>query len=132
MPIAEVATAYKARPAGSASKLCTYRDGLRILRTMAAVEERAADGVLRAGRAAAAAGLGFVPVFFTYLETGLVPRLPTAILSTGLMLLAFLSLVCGLILDTVTRGRMEAKRLAYLSVPGPAFHPDALEVGRRA
>ena len=59
------------------------------------------------------------PVFVTYLQTGLVPRLPTAVLATGLMLLAFLSLVCGLILDTVTRGRREMKRLAYLAQPAP-------------
>ena len=79
------------------------------------------------------AGLGFfLPVFVEYLRTGLVPRLPTAVLSTGLVLLSFLSFACGLILDTVTRGRKEAKRIAYLSVPGPAFHPDALELGRRA
>ena len=79
------------------------------------------------------AGLGlFLPVFIEYLQTGLVPRLPTAVLSTGLVLLSFLSFVCGLVLDTVTRGRKEAKRIAYLSVPGPAFHPDALEFGRGA
>ena len=54
-----------------------------------------------------------------YLQTGLVPRLPTAVLATGLMLLAFLSLTCGLILDTVTRGRWEQKRMAYLAIPGP-------------
>ena len=55
----------------------------------------------------------------TYLETGLVPRLPTAILATGLMLLGFLGFTCGMILDTVTHGRLEMKRLAYLSYPGP-------------
>ena len=67
-------------------------------------------------------GLGLsIPVFEAYLETGLVPRLPTAVLSTGLVLLSFLSLACGLILDTVTRGRLEAKRLAYLGIPAPDF-----------
>ena len=74
----------------------------------------------------------FLPVLAEYLRTGLVPRLPTAVLSTGLVLLSFLSFVCGLVLDTVTRGRKEAKRIAYLSVPGPAFHPDALGSGRGA
>ena len=59
------------------------------------------------------------PVIYEYARTGLVPRLPTALLSTALMLLACLSLVCGLILDTVTRGRWEAKRMAYLAIPGP-------------
>ena len=66
------------------------------------------------------------PVFVTYLETGLVPRLPTAILSTGLMILAFLALASGLILETVTRGRREIKRLAYLSYPAPGLPPPAL------
>lgn len=63
------------------------------------------------------------PVVATYLQTGLVPRLPTAVLSTGLMLLGFLSLTCGLILDTVTLGRREAKRMRYLSIPAPGVHP---------
>ena len=57
-----------------------------------------------------------VPIFITFMETGLVPRFPTAILATGMMLLAFLSFACGLILDTVTRGRRELKRLHYLSI----------------
>ena len=79
------------------------------------------------------AGLGiFLPVLVEYLQTGLVPRLPTAVLSTGLVLLSFLSFVCGLILDTVTRGRKEAKRIAYLSVPGPSFSRSALEHRRPA
>jgi hypothetical protein len=60
-----------------------------------------------------------VPIFITYLETGLVPRFPTAILSASIMLLAFLSLVCGLVLDTVTVGRRESKRLAYLQIASP-------------
>jgi hypothetical protein len=58
-----------------------------------------------------------VPVVIDFMETGLVPRLPTALLSTGVMLLAFLSLVAGFVLDNVTRGRRELKRLAYLAIP---------------
>jgi glycosyltransferase involved in cell wall biosynthesis len=122
MPLSEMDTRYKERPAGSVSKLNTYRDGLRILRTILHLvrEERplvffSAGFVLLV----AASVLTALPVFNDYLATGQVPRLPTAILATGLMLLAFLSLTCGLILDTVTRGRWEQKRMAYLSIPGP-------------
>jgi len=68
---------------------------------------------------AGVAALIGAPVVSEYLQTGLVPRLPTAVLATGLMVIAFLSLTCGLILDTVTRGRWEAKRMAYLAMPGP-------------
>src|SRR5258705_3735064 len=68
-----------------------------------------------------------IPIVITFASTGLVPRLPTAILATGMMVLAFLSLACGLILDTVTLRRQEMKRIQYLSVPGPVEHrlPDA-------
>jgi glycosyltransferase involved in cell wall biosynthesis len=133
LPVGEVAAAYKERPLGSASKLRTYSDGLRILRTIVLLVQRERPlfffGV--AGFALLLAGFGlFVPVLAEYLQTGLVPRLPTAVLSLGLVLLSFLSFVCGLVLDTVTRGRKEAKRIAYLSVPGPAFPPDALASGR--
>jgi glycosyltransferase involved in cell wall biosynthesis len=122
MPIGEVPTAYKERPPGSASKLNTIRDGMRILRTILVLvkEERPLPFFGLAAIALLLAGLGlFVPVLLTYLETGLVPRLPTALLSLGLVLLSFLSLACGLILETVTRGRKEAKRIAYLAIPGP-------------
>jgi glycosyltransferase involved in cell wall biosynthesis len=122
MPIGEVPTAYKERPPGSASKLSTIRDGARILRTILVLvkEERPLPFFGLAALALLLAGLGlFVPVLLTYLATGLVPRLPTAVLSLGLVLLAFLSLACGLILDTVTRGRREAKRIAYLAISGP-------------
>ena len=122
VPMAEVDTRYKERPAGSVSKLNTWRDGFRILFTIAALvrEERPLVffSILFALLAATALILG-TPVVMDYLRTGLVPRLPTAVLSTGLMLLAFLSLVSGLILDTVTRGRWELKRLSYLSMRGP-------------
>lgn len=122
VPMAEVDTRYKERPAGSVSKLNTWRDGFHILFTIAALvrEERPLIffSILFALLAAIALILG-TPVVMDYLRTGLVPRLPTAVLSTGLMLLAFLALVSGLILDTVTRGRWELKRLAYLSMRGP-------------
>ena len=120
MPIAEVTTAYKARPAGSASKLRTYRDGFRILMMILSLfkEERPlAFFSIIAGVLALLAMILVYPVFVTYIETGLVPRFPTAILSTGLMILASLSLTCGFVLDTVTHGRREMKRLFYLSIP---------------
>lgn len=118
MPIAEMQTIYKDRPEGSDSKLSTYRDGLRILRAIFLLikEERPLSffGFLSLLLAATSLGLA-MPVIITFSATGLVPRLPTALLATGIMLLAFLSLFCGLILDTVTRGRKEIKRLAYLA-----------------
>ena len=77
------------------------------------------------GIALALASVGLaVPIFATYLEQGVVPRIPTAILSTGLMLLAFLFVVAGLILDTVTRGRREVKLLAYLAQQAPGQDHD--------
>ncbi len=122
MPRAEIDTEYRERAAGSASKLNTIRDGFRILNTLAVLlrEERPFlfFTVIFFILAAVSAALG-TPVVIEFLRTHLVPRLPTAILATSLMLLAFLALVCGLILDTVTRGRWELKRLAYLSIPGP-------------
>jgi len=122
MPLAEMDTRYKERPAGSVSKLNTWRDGFRILRTIGhLVREERPLVFFTTGFAilAAVAVLVAVPVINDYLATGLVPRLPSAILATGLMLLAFLALTCGLILDTVTRGRWEQKRMAYLAIPGP-------------
>ncbi|MFB3105890.1 MAG: glycosyl transferase, partial [Pseudomonadales bacterium] len=120
MPIAEVETPYRSRPSGSVSNLRTLRDGWRILRTILLLskEEKPLPffGLFFAILAASAVIL-FWPVFITFLETGLVPRFPTAILSTGLMLLAFLSLGCGIVLDTVTRGRQEMKRMHYLGIP---------------
>jgi glycosyltransferase involved in cell wall biosynthesis len=127
MPVGEIRTAYRERPPGSASKLSTVRDGLGILRAILALVKRERPLPFFSIAAAALAGLGvaiFIPVLQEYLRTGLVPRLPTAVLSTALVLLAFLSLACGLILDTVTRGRREAKRIAYLAVPAPP-DPDA-------
>jgi glycosyltransferase involved in cell wall biosynthesis len=122
LPIAEVETRYFARPEGSISKLSTYRDGFRILRVMIALfkNERPVSffGLAAALLALLSIALS-VPVIITFVETGLVPRFPTAILSASIMLLAFLSVVCGLVLDTVTRGRREMKRLAYLQIPAP-------------
>lgn len=121
MPIAEVETPYYARPAGSESKLRTYRDGWRILSTIVRLYQLQRPLAFFSLIAAAFAGVAIVlavPIFITYIETGLVPRLPTALLSTGLILLASLSLTCGLILDNVTRGRQEMKRLFYLGIEG--------------
>jgi glycosyltransferase involved in cell wall biosynthesis len=120
MPVAEVPTAYGSRPEGSVSKLSTYRDGIRILYTILKL--------FKIEKPLAFFSIGFllclllaiglaIPLALTYLETGLVPRIPTAILCSGLVVLGFLSLVCGLVLDTVTLGRMEAKRIAYLQTP---------------
>jgi len=122
MPVAEKETAYAARPEGSESKLSTYRDGWRILRTMLTLY-RMERPVWFYGGAGLLFALGALilalPLLFTYLETGQVPRFPTAILVTGMMIIAVLSGMCGLILDTVVRGRREMKRLAYLAHPAP-------------
>jgi glycosyltransferase involved in cell wall biosynthesis len=122
MAIGEVRTAYRDRPAGSQSKLRTYTDGARILRTIVILvkEERPLQFFSLAGLALLLLGVGLgIPVVLDFLATGLVPRLPTAVLAMGFVLLSFLSLSAGLILDSVTRGRKELKRLAYLAVPGP-------------
>lgn len=122
MAYAEVDTLYKSRPQGSLSKLSTFRDGWRILSTILNlfVSERplAFFSILAAVLAMTAVGIS-APLALTYLETGLVPRLPTAVLATGMMLSAALALVAGAILHTVTIGRRECKQLAYLSIPAP-------------
>lgn len=123
LPVGEVDTPYYSRPAGSASKLSTWRDGLRILRTVLRLyrAERPLPLFTGIGVSLAIIAIGIaIPIFVTYWQEGLVPRLPTAVLSTGLMLLACLSIACGLILDTVTRGRRELKLLAYLAQRAPA------------
>jgi glycosyltransferase involved in cell wall biosynthesis len=121
MPVGEVETRYFARPEGSHSKLSTYRDGFRIAYTIATLY-RIERPMLFFGVAGAAlvalAVLLSIPLVITYVETGLVPRFPTAILATGLVILAFLNFFSGLILDTVVRGRREMRRLAYLALPG--------------
>lgn len=120
MPVAERVTAYAARPEGSESKLSTYRDGWRILMTILTLfrieKPLAFFGLIGGMLALIAVGIS-IPLFITYFETGLVPRLPTAVLAMGIMLLAFLNGFCGLILDTVVRGRREMRRLAYLAYP---------------
>lgn len=120
MPIGEVATTYRGRSAGSQSKLHTVSDGLRILRTimMLVKQERPLQSFGATGAVLLTAGLGLgLPVVLEFLQTGLVPRLPTALLATGLVLAASLSFVCGLVLEQVVRGRTELKRLAYLAIP---------------
>ena len=120
MPVGEVKTAYKDRPPGSTSKLRTYSDGVRILRTIVVLvkEERPLQFFSVCGLVLAIAAILLgVPVVTEFLRTGLVPRLPTAVLATGLMLVAALSFACGLVLDSVARGRKEIKRLAYLAIP---------------
>ena len=122
MPIDEIETPYKSRPEGSESKLSTYRDGIRIFWMIFRLfrQERPLMffGVFALFLGIASIILS-IPLFITFAETGLVPRFPTAILVTGMMITAFVSIACGLILDTVTRGRHEIKRLIYLQIPPP-------------
>lgn len=123
MKTAEVPTQYKDRPEGSASKLHTIRDGIRILRTIGLLvkEERPLRFFAVLGLILAALSLGIAtPVLIDYFETGLVPKFPSAILAASIMLLGFLSVTCGLILDTVTHSRREFKRLAYLAIAAPS------------
>ncbi len=122
LAVAEIETPYYARPEGSASKLNTWRDGFRISWTILQLyrSERPLTFFSAIGYALAIVSIGFaVPIVVTFWETGLVPRLPTAVLSMGLMLAAFLSFAVGLVLDTVTRGRREMKLLAYLAQRAP-------------
>jgi glycosyltransferase involved in cell wall biosynthesis len=118
LPVAEMKTPYFERPAGSSSKLSTWGDGARILWMTAMLFRDEKPLAFFGAIALVIAGVGLLlggSVVIEYMETHLVPRLPTAILATGLMLLAFLSLGCGLILNNVARGRREMKRLAYLA-----------------
>jgi glycosyltransferase involved in cell wall biosynthesis len=127
MPVAELPTAYRNRPAGSASKLHTVRDGVRILRAIFSLikGERPLAFFTAVFVALALLSIALAtPVALTFFETGLVPRLPTAVMSMGLMLLGFLSLTCGFVLDTVSRGRVEMKRLHYLNLPAPGEGTD--------
>jgi glycosyltransferase involved in cell wall biosynthesis len=121
MPVAEIDTNYSARPEGSASKLKTFQDGFRILGAILFLLKELRPlyffGILSVLLATIAISLAY-PLFWTFIETGLVPRLPTAVLSTGLMILAFLSLACGIVLDNVGTQRWETKRMTYLSIPG--------------
>jgi hypothetical protein len=128
MSTAEMNTAYGARPEGSESKLRTYRDGWRILMTILRLFKLERPLLFFSIGGALVLLLALIlaaPLVVTYLETGLVPRFPTAILCSALVLLGALSAMCGLVLDTVTRGRIEAKHMAYLTVPGlDAGHED--------
>ncbi|MBA2772378.1 MAG: glycosyltransferase [Sphingomonas sp.] len=122
MPAGEVETRYLARPEGSDSKLSTFRDGWRILKTIATlyrVERPALFFGLIGALLVLTALILSIPLVVTYVETGLVPRVPTAILVTGMVIVAVLCFFAGLILDTVTRGRREVRRLAYLALPPP-------------
>ena len=122
MPVGELETAYAARPEGSESKLSTFSDGWRILRTIVTLYRIERPVLFYGGIGALlliAAILLSIPLVITYLNTGLVPRFPTAILVTGMTIIAVLCFFAGLILDTVTRGRREIRRLAYLSLPAP-------------
>jgi glycosyltransferase involved in cell wall biosynthesis len=124
MPYAEVDIVYRSRPEGSISKLSTFRDGWRILKTILKLfisERPLAFFSILAGLLAALSFGITIPLALTYLDTGLVPRLPTAVLATGMMLCAMLSIVCGAILHTVTMGRRESKQLTYLSIPAPGI-----------
>ena len=122
MPMIEIDTRYKERPEGSVSKLNTYRDGFRILFTIVSLvrEERPLIFFtsLFGFFAIFSLALG-IPVVIEFFQTHEVTLLPRAVLAVGMMVLAFLSLASGLILDTVTRGRWELKRIAYLAIPGP-------------
>ena len=120
MPSEEIDAPYHPRPAGSVSKLNTWRDGARILLTILLLLKEVRPIFFFTGISllpAAAALILAWPLLVTYLETGLVPRFPTAILSTGLMSIAFVIMMCGIILDSVTRGRCELKRMSYLNIP---------------
>jgi glycosyltransferase involved in cell wall biosynthesis len=122
LPVAEIETPYYARPEGSFSKLNTWRDGFRILGTILKLyrSEKPLRFFTAIGAFLTLVSIGLaIPVVITYLEQGIVPRLPTAVLAMGLMILAVLSVSSGLVLDTVTRGRREMKLLAYLSQPAP-------------
>jgi len=122
MPVGELETAYGARPEGSHSKLSTYGDGARILRTIATLYRVERPVLFYGGIGALLLALAIflsIPLIVTYMHTGLVPRFPTAILITGITIIAVLCVFAGLILDTVTRGRREVRRLAYLSLAGP-------------
>jgi glycosyltransferase involved in cell wall biosynthesis len=122
MPVGEIETSYGVRPEGSQSKLSTYSDGWRILKTIGTLYRVERPTLFYGGIGAlllATAIVLAIPLAITYLQTGLVPRFPTAILATGMTIIAVLCFFAGLILDTVTRGRREVRRLAYLSLRAP-------------
>ncbi|WP_133650913.1 glycosyltransferase family 2 protein [Paraburkholderia flava] len=127
MPVAEINTQYKSRPEGSESKLNTYRDGFRILMTIFKLFKSEKPFMFFTGAFAICMALSIalaIPVVETYFMTGLVPRIPTTILCSALALFGTILFACGIVLDTVTRGRNEMKRLAYLSIPVFARDPN--------
>jgi glycosyltransferase involved in cell wall biosynthesis len=122
MPVGEIETAYAARPEGSQSKLSTWSDGWRILTTIVTLYRIERPVLFYGSIGALLVALAVVlavPLVITYVHTGLVPRVPTAILVTGMTIVAVLCFFAGLILDTVTRGRREVRRLYYLSLEAP-------------
>jgi hypothetical protein len=124
LPVSEIAGTYKERPTGSASKLNTYRDGARILRTIFSLFKNEKPLTFFSILGAICFLMSLIlayPLFVEFLRTGLVPRFPTAILATGLCVYALIMFACGLILDTVTKGRREMRLLTYLNVPRPAI-----------
>ncbi|KVC46951.1 glycosyl transferase [Burkholderia pseudomultivorans] len=126
MPVAESETPYISRPEGSTSKLNTYRDGFRILMTIAKLfkSEKPFAFFFIGFAICTTLAIGFsIPVFQTFLETGLVPRLPTVVFCSALTLFGSILLICGIVLDTVTRGRNETKRLFYLATPSIVREP---------
>ncbi|HEV2362157.1 MAG TPA: hypothetical protein VGS21_10685, partial [Acidimicrobiales bacterium] len=126
-PMAEVEAEYRERPTGSSSKLSTYKDGTKILRMIVRLLRQNRPllffGTIALVLTVVAVALG-IPLLGTFVSTHKVPRLPTAVLATGLVVLAALSLTAGLVLDTVARVRREAKILQYLSIPGPRQQHD--------
>ena len=120
IPVAEIDLTYGRRPNGSASKLRTFRDGFRILKMFAMLMKETRPFVFYSAFAMlfwVAGLLLMLPVIVTWLETGLVPRLPTAVVATGMFIIAFLLAGCGLILDSLSRSRVEQKRILFLTVP---------------
>lgn len=134
MPIAERPAGFRGRPEGNPSKLRPIRDGLRILFLILRLVQRERPlpfyGSISIALAAISLGLAF-PLFVTFIETSMVPRFPTAILCSAIMLLAFLSITAGLILDTVTHHRRETRLLEYLRVPGLASTLETRGIPRR-
>ncbi len=118
IPFAEIKSEYSERPANSHSKLSTFKDGAKILLSIISLLKETRPlfffGMISLLMCLLSIGIAY-PIIGTFIETGLVPRLPTAVLSMGIMLISFLSLTCGLILDSISQGRMEIKKLNYLS-----------------
>ncbi len=135
MPVREIPTAYSKRAEGTQSKLSTYKDGIRILSFIMFMFKEGRPfmffGLIAAIMAVFSLGLG-LPVVFDYLETGLVERFPTAFLSLGVMLAALISLICGVILDSVSNMRLEGKKLVYLALEGVGDWPQNAKALKKA